>query len=227
MGARFPVVSEPTAEAGTAQGDNGVGAADSPKHPGSFEADGNHRFAPSFDDAGADEETLSAEIRVTHAVGVALEVVGFGSDELGEFFGVGTKLAQEVHQGLDLAPFEKLEGAGHPAFAPLLVLEKQGGRKFPEVLAGVIKIHNLDRSRELLSGHIPDPHGAIGKYDYLLGSAPAPPPGFGVHAETKLFGGLNGAHIGSGILVAHGPPFRIGGGLSEAATQLDFARVRG
>ena len=42
-------------------------------------------FASGFDDAGADEEVLLAELGVAHAGGVALAVIGFGAEFVPDF----------------------------------------------------------------------------------------------------------------------------------------------
>ena len=48
-------------------------------HAGLFEAGADDRSTSGFDDAGAEEEVLAAEVRVAHAGCVALEVVGLGA----------------------------------------------------------------------------------------------------------------------------------------------------
>ena len=70
------------------EGDDRVCAGDGPEHAGLFEAGTDHGFATGFDDAGADEQVLAAKLRIAHALGISLEVVGLGTNLLGEF-GVG------------------------------------------------------------------------------------------------------------------------------------------
>ena len=45
-------------------------------------------------------------------------------------------------------------------------------------------------------------------------------------SPAPSFGDFDGGNVGSGVLIAHGPTLRIGGGLGEHTTQLNFARVR-
>ncbi len=59
----------------TSQGDDGVGAADGPEHAGLFESRADHGLAASFDYTGANEEMLTAELRVAHAIGISLKVI--------------------------------------------------------------------------------------------------------------------------------------------------------
>src|SRR5271154_3357278 len=94
------------------------------------------------------------------------------------------------------------------------------------MLTSVVKVDDLDGARKVLVGEIPDPHRAVADHYFLVGSAPAAPPSFGVQPEAELFGGLDGGHIGSGPLVTHWAAVLVGEGLREHATEFDFARVR-
>ncbi|MEJ7606154.1 MAG: hypothetical protein WKF37_07765 [Bryobacteraceae bacterium] len=73
----------------------------------------------------------------------------------------------------------------------------------------------------MLPGQIPDPFGSISHDDLLLRAAPAAIPGFEVKAFAKLFGGFDGAGVGSGRGVAQGVAIFIPSGLGEYASQLD------
>jgi hypothetical protein len=159
---------------------------DGPEHSGAFQAGTNDGLAAGFDHPGAGEETLCTEGWVAHPVGVALKVVGFVADDLGEFRAFGRERAQNLHQYFDLALIEKVQTASHPALAGLLVIGKQLGGELPEMLAGMVEIDDLDGAREVLVGQIPDPNGAVGNDCFLVGPAPAAPPGFGVEPEAKL-----------------------------------------
>lgn len=64
---------------GTPEGDDGVGAADSPEHAGLFESRTDRGFASGFDDAGADEQMLLAELGVAHSFGVGFKVIRLGA----------------------------------------------------------------------------------------------------------------------------------------------------
>src|SRR5271157_5793515 len=93
------------------------------------------------------------------------------------------------------------------------------------MLPGMIKIHNLNGAGKVLVGQIPDPHGSVPDDHLKLGPLPSSAPGFAIDAVAELFGGFDGAHIGSGIGVADGPSFVVHGCLSEHATSL-HSRVR-
>lgn len=73
------------------------------KHAGLFAAGTDDRFASGFDDAGADEQVLRAEFRVSHAFGILVKVVGFGTDlfeqlRIGRYYG-----SERGHEVFDLA----------------------------------------------------------------------------------------------------------------------------
>lgn len=72
----------------TTQGDDRVGTAESPEHAGLLEAGTADRFAPGFDDSGADKEVLAAEVWVAHAGRISFKVAGLGVQLVGDF-GVG------------------------------------------------------------------------------------------------------------------------------------------
>ena len=69
-----PDVVEAVAGLVAAQGEDGGGAGDVPAHAGQFEALTDEGFAAGFDDAGADEQAVGAEVGVAHPVGVGFEV---------------------------------------------------------------------------------------------------------------------------------------------------------
>ena len=79
----------------------------------------------------------------------------------------------------------------HPAFLLGLLVRIQLARQFPEVLAGVIEIDDLNRAGEVLIGNIPDPFGSIADDDLLFGAAPTALPGFQIEALAKLLRRFN------------------------------------
>jgi hypothetical protein len=66
----------------------------------------------------------------------------------------------------------------HPAFLLSLLIGKQFAGQFPEVLAGVIQIDDLNRAREVLIGNIPDPFCSIADDDLPFGAVPTALAGF-------------------------------------------------
>gem|GEM_PF-3185075 len=61
----------------------------------------------------------------------------------------------------------------HPAFLWGLVVGVKLASQIPQVLASVIEIDTLNRTREVQLGKIPDPFGAVPHHDFLLRTAPA------------------------------------------------------
>src|ERR1035438_1499472 len=63
-------VLEAAVEMATSQGDDCVGPPNRPEHTGLFETRTDDGLAARFDDAGANKEVLTAELGVTHALGI-------------------------------------------------------------------------------------------------------------------------------------------------------------
>jgi hypothetical protein len=59
----------------------------------------------------------------------------------------------------------------HPSLLLPCVVGVQLARQLPQVLAGVIKIDNLNRRREMQIGKIADPLGAVADHDLLYCAA--------------------------------------------------------
>jgi hypothetical protein len=90
----------------------------------------------------------------------------------------------------------------------------------------MIQIDDLNRTRKMLVGEIPDPFGAVANGYLFLRAAPAPVPGFQIDSFAKLFGCFHGAGIGGRIGIADGITFCVPLRLREDASQLDFSRMR-
>src|SRR5580700_8921520 len=102
---------------------------------------------------------------------------------------------------------------------------KQQRGDSPQVLPGVIEIDDLDGSRKVQIGEVPDPDGAITDDNPECCPFPTSAPSLGVKAQPKLFGGFYGAGIGGGFRIAHGPAFVVDPGLGEHTTELAFPGV--
>ena len=55
----------------------------------------------------------------------------------------------------------------HPGFLLRDIIGVQLARQFPQVLAGVIEIDNLNRARKVQISQIPDPFGAVAQDDFV------------------------------------------------------------
>src|SRR5437588_3312334 len=91
------------------------------------------------------------------------------------------------------------------------------------MLARMIEIDDLNRTREVPISDIPDPLGSVADDDLLPSPAPATFPGFGVDARAERLGRFDGADISGGGFVADRSAFLVGCGLSEDAAQFDLA----
>src|SRR5580704_12710479 len=93
------------------------------------------------------------------------------------------------------------------------------------MLSGMIQVHDLNGAGKMLVGQVPDPNGPVGN-DHFDGSPlPTSAPSLRINAEAELFGGLDGADVGSGVRIADGPAILIHGGLREHAAKLALARA--
>jgi hypothetical protein len=72
----FPEEVVAGGEFGTAQGEDGVGAADGPVHSRAFETLADGDSTAGFDDPGGGTKASGLEFWIPHAVPVGLEVVG-------------------------------------------------------------------------------------------------------------------------------------------------------
>ena len=72
----LPIILEPPIDATATQGNDGIGAADSPEHAGLLQTRSDHGLAASFNHTGANESSFLTKLRITHPAGVGFE--GFG-----------------------------------------------------------------------------------------------------------------------------------------------------
>jgi hypothetical protein len=103
----IPIVFEAVVGLTAAKGNDRIGAVDSPEHSRLLEPGADKGLAGGFDDARADEKALSAEVWISHAVLVFLEVSGLDAKDL--LLGgrsVGESRIQVGGQLLDLAGIE-------------------------------------------------------------------------------------------------------------------------
>src|ERR1022692_4804883 len=103
----------------------------------------------------------------------------------------------------------------------------QPARDIPQVLASMVQIDDLGRTREMQVGVIPDPFGAVAHDDFLCRTVPAAIVYFPVEAFAKRLGVLNGSRVSSGIGIADRVSLLVPGGLGEDAAELDFPGVGG
>jgi len=66
----------------------------------------------------------------------------------------------------------------------------------PEMLAGVKQINDLDSTRKMHIGKIPNPWGSVGHDDFLDGSTPTAILGFGIEAFAEFLRRLDGSGVG-------------------------------
>src|SRR5213593_1727318 len=89
----------------------------------------------------------------------------------------------------------------------------------------MIKIHNLNRPRELLLGEAPDPRGAIPDLHLLLRPVPTATIGFAADPSPQGFGRFDRSGVGGRGFLAHRSAPRIDSRLREDTTQFHLARA--
>src|SRR6266404_828382 len=141
--AGLPIVVEFTAVTAATDGDDRIGAANGPEHSGAFEPGADEGLAARFDHSGTHEQSLLTELRVTHARGVALEIVGLRLDVLCQLQPFGAQGAQAIHQWFDLAVIQEMLMTHHPASFGRHIAGIELAAELPQVLSGVIKIHDF------------------------------------------------------------------------------------
>src|SRR5438132_3647173 len=116
----LPVIFESSVDAAATQGDNGISAPDSPEHAGSLEARSDDALAASFHHAGANEESLAAELWIAHPVGIGCEVFSLCQNLLSQVGMSGdmcsSDLAEASHQRFNAAVIQQVFHGSHPEF---------------------------------------------------------------------------------------------------------------
>src|SRR6266478_9893276 len=114
----------------------------------------------------------------------------------------------------------------HPASFSRHIARMKLAAETPQVLSSMIEIHDLDGSRKLFLGQVPDPFRAISHDHFLLRPVPTSLLGLAVQAAGKLFGRFDRSRIGGAVFVSHRPAFGIPLGLCEDTAELDLPGVR-
>src|SRR2546426_2643999 len=91
------------------------------------------------------------------------------------------------------------------------------------MLPGMIEIDDLNGTRKVLVGQIPDPNGPIGNDDFDGGPLPTSAPGLCIDAEAELFRSFDGSYVGGGVRLADGPAILIHSGLGKHTAELALA----
>src|ERR1039458_807121 len=91
------------------------------------------------------------------------------------------------------------------------------------MLPGMIQIHDLNRTGEVLVGQIPNPDGPISQDHFDRGPLPTSAPSLRIDAEAEFLGGLMGPSVVVGVRFGDRPAFLVQGGLRNHAAGLALA----
>src|SRR6266853_1486075 len=125
---------------------------------------------------------LTPEFGIAHPRSIVLKVVRLVLNLFGQLRIVGLDRADRVYQLLDLALIEFVLLAQNPAFLFHLLVRVQRACQSPEMLPGMIEIHDLDGPGEVLLCDVPNPVGPVAENDLGLRPAPATLPGLYIDA---------------------------------------------
>src|SRR2546427_576017 len=114
----------------------------------------------------------------------------------------------------------------HPASFGRHIAGMELAAEIPQMLSGVIKIHDFGGSREYFLRPVPDPFRTVSHDHFLLCSIPASLLSLGVQAAGKLLCCFDRSRVGGAVFVPHRPAFGVHLGLREDTAELDLPRVR-
>src|ERR1700687_5766391 len=93
------------------------------------------------------------------------------------------------------------------------------------MLPGMIEIDDLNGSRKVNIGEVPNPDGAIGDHNPESCPFPTSTPSFRINAKPELLGGFDRASVGGGVCIADGSALVVDCGLREETVEFAFARM--
>src|SRR5450631_4620973 len=220
---RFPEFFPSSAELAAPERNDGVGTGDSPAHSGLLEPKPHDCLAASFNNTRTDEQTLSAELGVAHAILVDLEIGDGFADFLPSLQGLRSQALHGGDYGFHIAGIE-LRFTSRCPFAGLFTGRPvESFSQIRQVLTGMIQIYNLNGGGKVLCDDAPDPRSSVSHHNHLLSLTEPPPDRFGINAWAKVLSRLDSTDIGGGSLVANGIASGILPGLSEDTAELGFA----
>lgn len=194
-----------------------MGTPHRPKHPGLFEPLRDYGPATSFDDARADEEALSSELRILHKFFVFKEVRELFERLFARYSAFGYQRSNRVSELADCALIEQVF-----PFLFLVGCPASDGQRV-EMFTGVVEVDDVGRLGEvgLNDGLIVS--RAVGEDDHRARLIQAAVYRLLIDAFTKEGAGFETRHKGCRVIVADGKALVGGVGLGEHTADLDFS----
>ena len=106
-------------------------------------------------------------------------------------------------------------------------VQAEGLCEFGEVLAGVVKVYDVDGRGKMGCGGGFILAGPDGGGDDLLGALATPANGLLIYVHAEKCAQFDGCDIGGGVGIAHRSTFRVGADLGEYAAEFDLAGFGG
>jgi len=142
---------EASTEFGAPQGDDGVGPADGPTHPRSFESCPDDTLAAGLDHAGASANSLRLKLGILHPFSVAVQVLETLAG-LVAVIGVPTNRSQQIGKatGVQLLVAPLSPDLGLPSLSAVDELSQ-----FTEVFFDVEAVYDLDGAGKQFLSDLP------------------------------------------------------------------------
>ena len=193
---------------GATQGDDGVGAVDSPAHAALLEAAADDVLAATLDHAAGHAQAHRSELRVVHPRAVGGEVLGILAGLLATS-GVAAQGGDHVVYAALVKLLAPLPG---PLLADLAAVSVDGPGDLEQMALGMEDVDDLDGIGKVFVGEVPDPRRTVAEDDPALRGVEAAAfglaqdaPGEGRGLGVGIAGGygLNGGVVGGGAGIAH------------------------
>src|SRR6266566_1953686 len=168
----FPELVVGLVENASPQRQKSIQALRGPAHARALEASGHDGFTSRFSDATAHMHSLGAKSGITHALGIASKVIhGFfrHTATLAWLWGKRGQGSHGSDQLLNLAMHQQLARLFCPDRGCLRLRSIDCTSDLPDVLLGMVEVHDLYRLRKMFGGQFPNPKGSISQDHDLLG----------------------------------------------------------
>src|SRR5438270_3100422 len=168
----FPELVVGLVENASPQRQKSIQALRGPAHARALEASSHDRFTSSFSDATAHMHSLRAKSGIPHALSIVGKVIhGFfrQTATLAWLWGKRRQGSNGSDQLLNLAMHKQLARLFCPHRCGRRLRSIDRTSDLPDVLLGMVEVHNLDRLRKMFGGQFPNPQGSISQDHDLLG----------------------------------------------------------
>jgi hypothetical protein len=134
----------------------------------------DHRFTARLDHSRSKKEALGLEFPVLHPSAILIEIFSFFPQRLARFRVGNGGGVEGLQQSGNIPSIQLLDPTSNPMLPFSLVVGVEGLSHRPDMLAGMVEIHDLNGLGKMFVGQLPNPGGPIPQ-ENLLGFGKAPP----------------------------------------------------